>query len=99
MSNRVTLQFTKFLNVDEQGKPTREESFGYRVFDDYGQSYNNTFENMEEVAEKITKDTVLSVIQSHPEFEDLDSDTCSGVFLNDTYIERDCLDLNKVLDN
>ena len=41
MANRVTFQSTKFVNINEdliESKPV----YGYRVYDDYGQSYNNT---------------------------------------------------------
>lgn len=39
MSNRVTLQTTVFQNYKEDTK-----SFGYRMYDDYGQTYCNTLE-------------------------------------------------------
>jgi hypothetical protein len=42
MSNRVTIQRTKFTNYD-----TDEKSFGYRLYDDYGQSYSNIMDERE----------------------------------------------------
>ncbi len=41
MSNRVTIQPTKFENTR-----TGEISVGVRVFDNYGQSYDNTWESI-----------------------------------------------------
>lgn len=43
MSNRVTLQRTVFQNVRQDGTEA-EKSFGYRMYDDYGQTYDNTLE-------------------------------------------------------
>jgi hypothetical protein len=39
MSNRIYFEPTKFTNVRHGGV-----SFGYRAYDDYGQSYDNTWE-------------------------------------------------------
>ena len=41
MSNYVTIQPTVFRDYG-----TEEESFGVRVFDNYGQTYDNTWENI-----------------------------------------------------
>lgn len=41
MSNRVSIQPTRF--VDLRGG---DKSIGVRVFDDYGQSYDNTWDDM-----------------------------------------------------
>jgi len=38
MSNRVTIQPTEFKNIGGN-----ESTFGVRVYDDYGQSYDNTW--------------------------------------------------------
>lgn len=37
--NRVTIEPTKFIDVR-----SGEESFGYRIYDNYGSSYDNTLE-------------------------------------------------------
>ena len=36
MSNRITIQRTVFKNFN-----TENETYGYRIYDDYGQSYSN----------------------------------------------------------
>jgi len=41
MSNRVTIEPTKFEDVR-----TGEVSYGVRVYDDYGQTYDNTWESL-----------------------------------------------------
>lgn len=41
MSNRITIEPTKFIDV-RSGHIT----FGVRVFDDYGQSYDNTWNSI-----------------------------------------------------
>jgi hypothetical protein len=41
--NMITLQATKFVNM-----PSGEETFGYRMYDNHGQAYNNTLEKIPE---------------------------------------------------
>jgi hypothetical protein len=41
MSNQITIMPTKFVNLDGSG-----ESIGVRVYDEYGQTYDNTWEDM-----------------------------------------------------
>jgi hypothetical protein len=43
MSNRVVIQPTVFVN-----KPQNDETYGVRVYDDYDQSYVNTWESIPE---------------------------------------------------
>lgn len=42
MSNRVTLQRTVFCNYN-----TRDKTFGFRIYDDMGQTYGNYMEEKE----------------------------------------------------
>ncbi len=39
--NRVCLQATKFVN-----HPQKTETFGYRIYDEYAQVYDNTLESL-----------------------------------------------------
>ncbi len=41
MSNRISLIATKFTNIK-----TGHETLGYRLYDDYEQIYDNTFESV-----------------------------------------------------
>lgn len=41
MSNRITVEPTKFVDVR-----SGQETFGYRIFDDYGCCYDNTLESI-----------------------------------------------------
>ena len=41
MSNKVTIQPTVFLNHG-----TNEKTFGVRVYDDYGQTYDNSWDSI-----------------------------------------------------
>jgi hypothetical protein len=43
MSNYITIQPTKFTNVR-----TGEETFGYRIYDENGQIYDNTWKDIPE---------------------------------------------------
>jgi hypothetical protein len=43
MSNRVNLVSTKFVNVKEN-----HETFGFRMYDDEGQEYDNTWKEIPE---------------------------------------------------
>ena len=92
MSNRVSVQYTKFETLTDDGKVTYS-SFGYRIYDDYdyGKVYQNYYQTFEALKEEVNKDTLLDVIKSYPEFSDIDSDTCSGVFFNDEYYALDDL--------
>ena len=84
MSNRVALQFTKFSNLDEMGK-VLEESFGYRIYDDYGQDYNNTYDSVEELNEHINIKTLQSFIsENHEEF--FESVRDKGIYFNGGWI-------------
>ena len=44
MSNRPSIQVTKFINLNNDGSESGEVSYGVRVYDDYGQTYDNTYE-------------------------------------------------------
>jgi hypothetical protein len=44
MSNHVMLTATTFINHAEGGTKT----YGYRLYDDYGQTYNNTLEKIDD---------------------------------------------------
>jgi uncharacterized protein YbaR (Trm112 family) len=41
MSNQITIEATKFVNVKGDG-----ETLGFRMYDDYGQTYCNTLESI-----------------------------------------------------
>ena len=89
MSNRITVQFTKFIDIDETGEENTVPIFGYRVYDSYGKDYNNTFESLEELNAEVSKDTLLDVVRSLEGFADVDEDTCDGIDFNDTFYDWD----------
>ena len=47
MSNVVSVQFTRFQDLDDHGNPDGDPTYGYRIFDDYEQNYNNCYESIE----------------------------------------------------
>jgi len=61
MANRATIQFRKFVNLDDNLEPVGEESYGVMVYDDYGSDYAN-FWTRETMLEEI-----VSPEQSFPE--------------------------------
>jgi hypothetical protein len=67
MSNRVSFQYTKFTNYNADGTPSWD-SWGYRIYDDYDQSYNNTYDSLEELMSSINRGNVAEYIANT--FED-----------------------------
>ena len=100
MSNKVYLNLTVFTTVDENGKEY-EKTFGYRLYDNYANVYNNTFQSIKHAHEEIKKRGIMEIIQSHDKFVDLDTYTCSAIFYNNTIIsekEFNELDMGKTKD-
>ncbi len=85
MSNVVTIQFTRFTNIDEKGKEINT-NFGYRIYDSYESQYNNTFSSLEELNDTVNRDTLRNIAIKHYGTEAL-SDVCSGVDFNGEFIE------------
>ena len=86
MSNRVTVQYTRFQNLDVVNHITGE-SYGYRIYDDYGTEYNNTFKSFEELEDYINELNVFEVIEEqHPQF--FYGYEFDGVFINGIWIEK-----------
>lgn len=86
MSNIVSVQFTRFQNLDGQGHPDGESTFGYRIFDDYGQNYNNCFASVDEMRDAgLTREGIFDFIaENHDDF-DLTARE-KGVYLNGDWI-------------
>jgi hypothetical protein len=82
MSNKITLQATKFTDL-----PSNEETFGYRVFDDYESDYLNTLD------EPITDDfdlLKLAVVSSPDFFPKAYLEDCRiGIEINGNYYKYD----------
>lgn len=70
MSNEIEVQYTKFSNIDEEGNVT-EETLGYRIYDSYGEAYNNTYESLKDLKEEVNEDNLLDFIREHhPDYSD-----------------------------
>ena len=86
MGNRVSFQLTKFTNIDE----TLNEdsvSYGYRVYDDYGQTYSNVMS--EEEIESFTPNKALDVIcQLEGDFW-ISIEGKEGFYYNDQWISKE----------
>jgi hypothetical protein len=66
MSNRATLQFTRFANLNLKGEQiSKKEDYGYRLYDEYESVYNNTFESFEELQEAINLHTVGEYLKNN----------------------------------
>lgn len=66
MSNIVSVQFTRFQDLDSQGIPDGEPTIGYRICDDYGADYNNCFESVEEMRKVgLTRAGIFNYIAEH----------------------------------
>ena len=86
MSNRVTFQVTKFVNLNEALKET-STAYGYRLFDDHEQSYDNSIEKSDLPT---TPEEALDIIEEVN--ADLYNFIChdkGGFFFNESYVEVD----------
>ena len=87
MSNRPTIQNTKFIDLDANGKQIGKPAYGVRIFDDNGQMYSNT---MDKKDLPCTPEQALAVIP------DLDSNMHDfivserlGFYFNDDWCQVD----------
>lgn len=88
MSNVINIEFTEFK--DQHGS-----SFGYRIFDNYGSAYNNTYETMEDVRSEWHKDNFWEILDQHDEFEDA-LDSCSSICFNGVYYDPEEIQQKKL---
>jgi len=85
--NRVTLQFTKFTNFDSK-ELLKSSTYGYRIYDDVGKDYNNTFNTIEELLETITEENIFDyILENHPEYYETVTSHSQGVYLNEEWID------------
>lgn len=83
----VTLQLTKFTNIND-GKVDKDScSYGYRIYDSSGEcSYCNAYSSLEELKDEIDEDSIVDFIkENHPEFYDMVCDD-GGLFFNEEAI-------------
>ena len=82
MSNRVTIEPTEFKNVR-----SGEKTYGVRVYDDYDQSYDNTWDKIPvkdlDVLEKVmvSDDKIISAMM------DFIGENEKGVCIGDNYYD------------
>ena len=98
MSN-ITIQPTKFVNVR-----TGENTLGVRVYDDYGQSYDNTWESIPDDDHEILKIIIKSddkVVRGMMEFlqEDQKSIDIGGAYYSWDEIKYLFLDDEEMVDD
>lgn len=87
MPNTVSLQVCKFRDYNE----TKDISYGYRVYDDFDQDYDNNFTSMANVLDYLYNypGGVVGVIRDHhPEFWDTVIDR-GGLFYNGEWVNYD----------
>jgi len=85
MSNTINIQYTKFQNLDSEGK-VESENFGYRIYDDYATEYDNTFESFEQLTEALNEGNMVEFLSKTQNFDDVDFTDefggASGVYFN-----------------
>jgi hypothetical protein len=69
MGNRISVQYTKFTNLDDDGSEAKP-MFGFRVYDDYASAYNNTYDSFDALEKEVNADTVVAVVESIEGFDD-----------------------------
>ena len=86
MSNIVSVQFTRFQDLDDHGNPDGDPTYGYRIYDDYEQNYNNCYESIEDMkGDGLTREGVFEFIASNHDDFDLTARE-KGVYLNGNWI-------------
>ena len=87
MSNIVSVQFTRFQNLDDYGNPDCDPTYCYRIYDDYEQNYNNCYESIEEMeGDGLTREGIFDFIAGNHDSFDLTARE-KGVYLNGAWIE------------
>ena len=87
MSNIVSVQFTRFQDLDDHGNPNGDPTYGYRIYDDYEQNYNNCYESIEEMeGDGLTREGIFDFIAGNHDSFDLTARE-KGVYLNGAWIE------------
>ncbi len=72
MSNPLSVRRVKVQTIDEHGNPEGKPTYGVMASDDFEQSYNDTFESLEELNERIESEG--SIIEVVPGFEDANTE-------------------------
>jgi hypothetical protein len=85
MSNRVTFQVTKFVNLNNdlsEGEP----AYGYRIYDDYDADYNNCL--IKEELPQTAAEALAIIEEGHADFHEAILEK-GGFLFNDDYVELD----------
>lgn len=86
MSNIVSVQFTRFQNLDSDGNPDGEPTLGYRIYDDYDADYNNCYDSIEEMRQAgLNEEGIIDFIDANHDPYCLTAME-RGVILNGKYI-------------
>ena len=80
MSNRIHLTRTKFTNLTGGN-----ETFGYRLYDDYATVYENIFDSESDLAVDVNEENFWKVLDNHDEFADVDAFGTGMFFDGDWY--------------
>ncbi|MFA5759564.1 MAG: hypothetical protein WC942_09450 [Clostridia bacterium] len=83
MSNEITIQTTEFKNV-----PQNKVSFGVRIFDDYDQDYDNTWDCIPGNLDDNYHEKILYKCMENHSFDsffEFIKETEKGIFINDDY--------------
>ena len=84
MSNRIEIELTKFVDINNKGSEGNV-MYGYRIYDNYANVYNNTFESLESLNNELNDNNFWEVLNNHDEFSGVDELSCSGISFNDTF--------------
>lgn len=98
MANKVSFYYTRFTSLDDNGND-KEGTVGYRIADDDGQDYNNTFDSFEELKNTVSVSNILEFLgENHFEFYLVVKG--KGICFNDeSYDYRELLQLQQKTEN
>jgi len=84
MSNRVTVQATVFKN-----HPQGLETFGYRMFDDYDQTYDNTFDAVPDNDLELLRHALANCDGIAGSMLEYVEENNTGIYIGDTWYDWD----------
>jgi len=83
MSNRLTIQFCKFVDYTREGN-ILDTHWGYRIYDDDEQDYDSGWNSLNQLCDAITPDNIFKFVEeNHPNFV---FGTLRGIKLNGAWV-------------
>jgi hypothetical protein len=84
MSNRVSIVTTQFTNIREESEPA---TYGFRMYDDNDQLYNNTWDSIPKTDMEILKRVLEDDSYEVSDMLDFVRDNKTGIYIDGNWYE------------